>query len=236
MRRLMLVPATRARIEKETLAAAAGTDLDLATVAIEDGPGGDALADVVVRYRTHHQRTVAIAVNIKRLATTTNATDAASLPQFLQLALEPDYDPAAPPSPIGFDADAALLDWVAGRRKIRDGRDYWLLVVRVDAGVFSGVEAWGVLSGVAKGAPVLGRHVNRAVLTMRKPTGALPDDMAINRELAGRLLPKASVSSLRVQALALVAGAATAETARALVDASDEDLLAALARVTGRAA
>lgn len=233
LRGYMLSDANRAAIARQTIAYAKkhAPDLKLVTVTLEDGPtNGNPLGDIVVRYRTDGRRTVAIATNIKRLAPTTSTTEAGSLLQVLQLALSDKYDPSDPPSPRGYEYDAAIVEWYAGRRKIQDGRDYFLLVARVDNGEAVGLEAWGMLAGVRNGAPIIGRHANRAVVDARPPQSVLDDAMDINAEISAALLPNANPSALRAQLVALIAKAQGHDAARAaagrLLDVSDEELVA----------
>jgi hypothetical protein len=195
---LLLDEPTAAKVVAETMAYAAANDpdLDLREVSIASGKG-TALADILVRYRSGEHDAIVIATNIKRLKPGRNYTEGGSIPQLTQLALEENYNPAKPPSPQGFNWEKAIVEWYARRRKIRDGRDYWLLVARVDDGACSAIEAWGALSGLRNNTVVVARHPSRAVVTIAAPTSVLGKETDINREIARSLLPAPSASALR---------------------------------------
>jgi hypothetical protein len=153
VKKLILEPVGAAKIAAETIEHYAERHpeaRDLVKVELSDGPTkGDPLADLLIRFRFAKGRTVTIATNIKRLAPTTQKPEGGSLLSFVRLATEPNYNPADPPRNHGFDADGAVMEWYAGRRKILDGRDYYILACRVSAGKLHGIEAWGTLAGVA---------------------------------------------------------------------------------------
>lgn len=195
---LLLNPSTVAKVIAETLSYANQTDptLELRTVEITSGQG-TALADLLIRYQAGSHDEVVIATNVKRLKPGRNATEGGSIPQLTQLAVQENYDPANPPVPQGFNWEKAIVEWYAKRRKIQDGRDYWLLVARVNDGKCSGVEAWGVLSGLRNGAVVVSRHPSRAVLMVNAPTAVLGKETDINREISRALLPAPNAAALR---------------------------------------
>lgn len=194
---LLLTPDIAAAVVAETLAAAAAAGLDLRQMEITSGKG-TALADILIRLQIGDARSVVIATNIKRLRPGRHETEGGSIPQLLQLALDEVYDPAKPPSPKGFDWEQAIVEWYGRRRKIQDGRDYWLLVCRVSTdGVCAGVEAWGALSGMRRNQVVVARHPSRAVTSIAEPTAVLGADVDINHALASTLLPPPSASALR---------------------------------------
>jgi hypothetical protein len=218
---------TAAQIAAETIAHPDAAELSLVTVQLEKGPAGSP-ADLIVRYRTHKERTVAIATNVKRLLPNSTNTEGCSLPAFLRLALDDNYDPANPPSNRGFDFEERIVQWAADQVKICDGRDYYLLVVYADGTTFGGVEGWSVLAGYTNGTPSARRHETRAVLRVRRPDALVPDDADINDELVAQMLPPANLSALRSLLLALLAPAATsdqrAELAGVLAELSPETL------------
>jgi hypothetical protein len=226
---LVLQTRTTSRIVAETIAAC---PLALDSVTLERGPAGSP-ADLVVRYQEDGRRTVAIATNVKRLLPHSRGTEGCSLPAFLRLALDPAYDPAAPPHNRRFDFEEAILDWVAGRRQIQDGRDYYLLIAYVDGSACSGLDAWSVMGGVKAGMPVAVRHETRAVLRVNRPDGVLPDDLDVNAELSRSMLPRGSVSATRASLVALLAGSVepldAAAAAAGLLAMTDDELTAALA-------
>lgn len=213
---------------------------DLVKVELADGPKKkDPLADLLVRFRFDRERTVTVATNIKRLAPRTTRPEGGSLLSVVRLATEPGYDPADPPQNQGFNFERGVVEWFAGRRKILDGRDYWLLVCRVGGGKLVGLEAWGVLAGVdAQGRPVMSRHPSRAVVEVYQPSGALPASMDINAEISRRLLPGASTDALRAQLVALALERDGDEAARALagrlLDVADNDLIERLLTAINR--
>lgn len=213
---------------------------DLVKVELSDGPDkGDPLADLLIRFRFDRGRTVTVATNIKRLQPTTNKPEGGSLLSFVRLATEPGYDPADPPRNAGFDVDGAILEWFAGRRKILDGRDYFILACRVSGGTLSGIEAWGTLAGVdANGKPIVTRHGNRAVIYTAKPSGTLDPSTDVNAEISAQLLPAATPSSLRAHLAALVAKrdgiAAARKLTTTLLDMDDADLLAKIVDAVNR--
>jgi hypothetical protein len=231
---LLLDPANRDKIAAETIAFADEhcPEMKLVTVSIEESPGNTGLADIIVRYRTDKARTVALATNIKRLLPSARSTEGGSIPQICQLALEDEFDPATPPSPVGFDWERAIVEWYARRRKIQDGRDYWLLVCRVEDGACEGVEAWGALSGLRGETVVVSRHSSRAVTNISEPTAILGDDIDINHGIAQALLPPANASALRALIVSFVdkrEGSEKAEqVANTVLDLSDSDLLTAV--------
>lgn len=230
---LILDPETSARISSEVLAAAAATNPELSLVKAElvDGPGAKALADLVLVVRADRARTVRIAVNVKRLAPSVRKTEGGSILQFLQLATEPDYDPLDPPTPNGFDYEQAVLEMLTRRRRIQDGRDFWLLVARVDKGTLLGLEAWGTMVGTSRSSSIVTRHPNRAVLAVRQPDGTI-GDVDPNLTIAEQLLPKASASALRAQLVSAVYAAdgktKAAAAAERLLALDDDGLLSAV--------
>ena len=230
---LLLDSPVAAAVVTETIAHAKANDpeLDLLEVSLESGQG-TALADLLVRYRAGRSRSVVIATNIKRLQPGRNSTEGGSIPQLTQLALLDDYDPSNPPLPQGFDWERAIVEWYAKRRKIQDGRDYWLLVARVETGVCSGLEAWGALSGLRNKAVVVSRHPSRAVVMVAAPTSVLGKETDINREIARALLPAPSASALRalLVSVAEVRGGAdeAMPLAAKLLDLDDATLFAAV--------
>lgn len=230
----ILDPINAAKIADETTALYAQRypdARDLVKVELVDGPTkGDPLADVLVRFRFDRGRTVTVATNIKRLQPTTNKPEGGSLLSFVRLATEPGYDPADPLRNHGFDPDGAILEWYTGRRKVLDGRDYFILACRVSGKTLHGIEAWGTLAGVdAAGHPIVTRHGNRAVIYAATPSGALGADMDINAELSAQLLPVATSHGLRAHLVALVAERDGHDAGRALaatlLDLDDAQLL-----------
>jgi hypothetical protein len=201
---LLLEPSAVEQIAVETLEHANSVDpeLNLRHVTITSGKG-TALADIVVTYETDNSGPVAIATNIKRLQSGRTSTESGSIPQMIQLALEDTYDPSNPPSPIGFDWQRALVEWYARRRKIKDGRDYWLLIARVNEGKCSALEAWGALSGKRKNGISIGRHPSRAVVMVSAPAETIGQDVDINAKVASALLPSPSASALRALLVAV---------------------------------
>jgi len=228
---LILDPVNRDAIAAETIAFAEQhhPDLKLVTVSLEESPGSTGLADVIVRYRTDRARTVALATNIKRLLPSSHSTEGGSIPQLCQLALEPEFDPGTPPSPVGYDWERAIVEWFAGLRKIQDGRDYWLLVCRVADGKCSGVEAWGALSGLRNSQVVVSRHSSRAVTNISEPTEIIDEEFDINRAISASLLPPDNPSALRALLVSMTLSREGMEKAEqvagTLLGLSDDDLV-----------
>jgi len=234
VKKLILDPDAAAKIAVDTIERYAERypeARDLVLVELSDGPAkGDPLADLLIRFRFDKGRTVTVATNIKRLAPVTIKPEGGSLLSFVRLATEPNYDPANPPRNHGFDADGAVMEWYAGRRKILDGRDYYILACRVSAGKLHGIEAWGTLAGVdGAGRPIVTRHGNRAVIYATRPTGTIAPTMDINAELSGQLLPAATPHTLRAHLVALAVQRDGDEAGRALaatlLDLDDAELL-----------
>jgi hypothetical protein len=203
-------------IRAETIALCAAENLTVTDVQIL--PGKDkSLADIIVRYTGPHG-TVAIATNIKRLLPDATHTEGGSILSFLRLALDPEYNPANPPTTRGYAWEQVIVEWLAGQHRIREGRDYMLLCVYASGRTFSGVDVWPVLSGTAGGAPIASRHSNRAVLDVSRPTGVIPPGYDINRNLARQLLPAPNPGAARALLLSL---------ARAMTPGADDRRLAA---------
>jgi hypothetical protein len=237
LRDLVLQSDHAADISAETLADASARHPELGLVKAEltRGPKRDkTLADILLVARCDKARTVSVAVNIKRLKRDATSTEGGSTLQFLQLATETNFDPAAPPSPVGFDYHRAVLEMLSQRRRIKDGRDYWLLVARVDAGVLTGLEAWGTMVGTYNGGPLVARHVNRAVINVHQPDGTLPPDVDPNLTIADALLPAGGASAVRAHLVAMLrdtyGSERAAEAAGKLLDLDDRDLLDALVK------
>lgn len=236
-RDLMLEPDTSHAISEETLTYATEhhPDLNLVKAELTQGPARDkSLADILLVARTDRARTVTIAVNIKRLKPEVSNTEGGSALQFLQLATEPVYDPAKPPTPIGFDHNRAILEMLAGERRIKDGRDYWLLVARVDSGRLEGLEAWGTMVGTRHGGPLVSRHVNRAVINVHQPDGMLPANVDPNLTIADALLPAGGTYALRAQIVSAIreqhGSERAAAAAKKLINLDDRTLLAELTK------
>lgn len=230
LKALILSSENASKITSEVLTVAADRYPELSLVKAEliDGPDDKAIADLVLVVRSDRARTVKIAVNVKRLSPTISKTEGGSMLQYLQLALDDEYDPLAPPIPTGFDYERAVLEMLTCRRRIKDGRDFWLLVVRVSKGELHGIEAWGTMVHTAKGNTIVGRHSNRAVIIARKPDGTI-GDADPNLLIAEQLLPKSNPSALRAQIVAAVLASDGRERATAaanrLLDMDDDKLL-----------
>lgn len=225
---LLLSRETLASICEETISAASSLGLEVSAVTIQKGPP-KALADVVVFYTPAGDTQVSIAVNIKRLAPGANATEGGSILSFLRLALDASHNPMKPPSNLRFDWEAAIVEWVAGLKKIRPGRDYYFLTIYADGGKYEGLEAWPIIAGTVNGRSIVGRHSNRAVLDISRPTGVIGSDVDPNHLISTRLLPTPTVSVIKSQLVA-AAGAADvgAKEARLIAgkigSLSEEDL------------
>jgi hypothetical protein len=239
LRQLVTAPAAAQTIADEVLADAAVRypTLRLVTFRLLDGPSGSGAADLLVELRREGRKTARVAVNVKRLAGRT--TDCVSLAQFIQLATEPGYDPATSAVTETFDTSTALLEMLAGRRRIQADRDYWLLVARIDKpGEFVCVETWGsMVHTTKKGRTILSRHASRAVVRAARPAGTLTDAVDPNTDIADRLLPKADLSLIRAQLVAAVRSAqgmdAAAAAAGKLLDVDDAEMLAKLLKAFG---
>lgn len=126
---------------------------------------------------------------------------AVSLASFVRLATEEDWDPLAPPSNNGYDVEAAILEWVAGERKVVHGRDYYVLTVQTTADRdYVSHQMTGLLSTVTpSGQTVVSRHTSRANVLYHTSPGdrPLPDNYDINAAVSVALLPRADLSLIR---------------------------------------
>lgn len=211
------------KIGQETIAAARQAGITVSNVKIEEGRD-KTLADIIVSFEAGEGK-VSIATNVKRLLPDASHTEGGSILAFLRLALDDEYDPANPPSTRGFSWEQTVVEWLAGRKKIQPGRDYFLLVVKADGTKFEGVEAWPVISGMSGNRPCVHRHTNRAVLEVSKPTGTIEAGFDVNAALATQLLPAANPGAARSLltslAIAMNPNEDSAAIASTLLDLSD---------------
>lgn len=234
---LILEPDNARSVSEETIAFASDNfpGLHLVKAELACGPKREkTLSDIVLNARCEKERTISVSVNIKRLKPDASSTEGGSTLQFLQLATERNYDPSNPPSPVGFDHYKAILEMLAERRRIQDGRDYWLLVARVNSGKLEGLEAWGTMVGTRHGQPLLTRHVNRAVVNVHQPDGMLDPDVDPNITIANALLPAGGMSAVRAHITAALRDEygtdRAAEAAAKLLDLDDRLLLELLSK------
>lgn len=216
-------------------------ELHVVTASLVEEPRTRALADIVLTYRATGRKTVTIAVNVKtertdgssRSGWQTDNKDLCSLPAFVALATDERFEVLGK-MPRG-NWTGALIEWVAGRRKILDGRDYGVLNVKLKHATVESVEGRSVLASVAGKRPIVRRHTNRAVVQTIPATGVLPDDFDVNAQVSQALLPKPSWDELRLQILAAYRDQVDDLPGLAawLLDLSDGDLAALLGSALG---
>jgi hypothetical protein len=199
---MLLDPEVSAAVNVETIHQASLLGLTVSNITIEEGPD-KTLADIIVGYTAVDGKRVRISTNIKRLLPDATHTEGGSILSFLRLALDEEYDPSRPPSTRGFAWEQTIVEWLAGRKKIQPGRDYFLLIIKASKGAFVGVEAWPVLSGMSGTRTSAYRHTNRAVLEVTKPTGIIERGFDVNTALALSLLPAANPGAARALLTAL---------------------------------
>lgn len=221
---LLLEPETYAAVNVETIQEAAKLGVTVSDVHIQ--PGLDkTLADIIVGYTAVDGKKVRIATNVKRLLPDAGHTEGGSILSFLRLALDEEYDPANPPSTRGFAWEETIVEWLAGRKKIQPGRDYFLLIIKARSGAFHGVEAWPVISGMNGQRPSAYRHTNRAVLEVAKPNNTIERGFDVNTALASALLPAPNPGAARALlaslAIAVAKGEGASEIAERLLTLSD---------------
>lgn len=223
-KQLLMQPEHLEAVNVETIRAACELGVTVKDVHIE--PGLDkTLADIIVGYTAVDGQRVRIATNIKRLLPDATHTEGGSILSFLRLALDEEYDPASPPTTRGFAWEQTIVEWLAGRKKIQSGRDYFLLIVQAKSGKFHGIEAWPVIAGMNGQRPCAYRHTNRAVLEVAKPTGTIEKGFDVNTALASALLPAANPGAARALltslAVAMAEGEGASEIAERLLNLSD---------------
>lgn len=215
-------PQTAEKLSAEVveLAAADGVRLDR----VEVIPlVGRAYCDFHVKFYMRTE-TRTIPVNLKTSGGGTRGGLACSLISFVRLATEKTWDPQNPPSNLGFDVEAAILEWVAGQRKIVHGRDYYILDVTTTGDRdYAGHHITGLLSTVAAdGSPVVKRHHTRdnVIYSISTTDRPIPDDYDINTAVSTVLLPRADLSRVRstLAALAIDGGTDPRLAARAALN------------------
>lgn len=226
-KQLLMEPESLAAVNTETVRAASELGLTVSDIQIESGLD-KTLADIVVGYTAVDGQKVRIATNIKRLLPEATHTEGGSILSFLRLALDEEYDPGIPPTTRGFAWEQTIVEWLAGRKKIQPGRDYFLLIVQARKGKFHGVEAWPVIAGMSGGRPSAYRHTNRAVLEVAKPTSTIERGFDVNTALASALLPAANPGAARsllaALAIAMAKGEGASEIAEKLLSLSDWEI------------
>jgi hypothetical protein len=230
--KLLADPGTAARVSADLVAVSAGWDSarTVTAVKIQVIKGTAAPQDLLLRIRFDDGSGYVLMVNVKVLASeTTNYGNGVSLSTFLRMATEPDFDPAAQTSARGYDPDSAVLEMLAGTRKIIPGRDYYILHVQTTAELTTReVVAWhfqGLLSHITEdGHPCVRRHTSRDVVQVFQATRVLPPGYDINREIALAMMPTHRPGAVRARIVAALAtnskeGRSLAGTLLAMSDA-----------------
>jgi hypothetical protein len=174
--------------------------LDVTGVEVEVGNG---IGDLRFTWLGAHGKRDVTLVNVKRLRTERD-TELSALAPFVRLATDPEWSDVDASAPRGYDAQAKVVEWVAGRRKIQPNRDYYALVIVANAGRVDGVRVIGTLGSVrADGRPVVSRHSSKATTVLYVGDVApIPDDFDVNLEVSNALLPKATHGDVMATILA----------------------------------
>ena len=226
----LLDPAVCSAIASEYLSIATATGRsDVQSVEFREGVG---IADVFVVWHLTDDSEVVVAVNVKRCNATTGNTELSALAPFVALATEQKFDVTDPTPSRELSTWRMVTEWVARRRKIIYGRDYYLLIGFTDANhKLTEVRFEGTLAqmGRAGRTPAVKLHANKEALTINLGGHPIADGYDINAALSRRLLPIVDLDALRAQILAVVTrgldDTATAELAGRLLDISDDELM-----------
>ena len=206
-----------------------------AGVEINDLPGKRSPVDLAITLRYTNRPPVIVPVNVKVEKPGYSGTaHGMALPAFVRHAIDPDFDIfGSKNAHTGFDVDAAIIAWVAERKKLVADRDLYLLLVDSDDdGVIHKHQFMGLLSRVDRvGRPVVVRHASKTSINVRMgPSKALPPDFDVATEIARALLPtgKRVWSAARANLLGAPApdldGDAAAGVASRLASLSDAEL------------
>jgi hypothetical protein len=212
----------RARLNREFVTLSKTIELDsysfpeLTRAVFEylDKPGSP--CDLILKLKFRNQATHSVMINVKGLTGSESLKaigHGLSLGTFLRLMTERNFSPRQAQNKQ-YDSDQALLEMLAGERKILAGRDYYLLLVRADRGnensavapSLKSVKFQSLLASVDnKGNPVISRHHSREIVQVRVAANEIPQGYDINRKIAEALLPISRGGDLRIRIATLLA-------------------------------
>ena len=200
--------------------------------------------DLILKLRFRNQTAHSVMINVKGLTGSESLKaigHGLSVGTFLRMTTERDFTPRQSQNK-SYDSDLALLEMLAGKRKILAGRDYYLLLVRADRGDKSSavppslksVHFQSLLASLDdKGHPVVSRHHSREIVQVSVAASSIPPGYDINRRLAEALLPISRGGDLRIRIATLLAKHQPGKLREQVVlvmGMSDEEIVA---RLTG---